>query len=110
MKKRRVTTEQARLLTIGMIRDVLAIEMTTGPGTANSPKDWAIAYFAAYLPEKWLDDETSPQSWEHVWQETQIQLENIVDCLVAEAFRIAQDNPGFDFKNVKIAAKKVHSA
>ena len=91
------------MLAIALLRDVLAAEMATGPGTSNAPRDWAIAYFAPYLPEKWFDDQTSDQSWEHVWQETQIQLENIVDCLVKEAFRIAKANPTFSFTNVKMA-------
>lgn len=94
-KKRRVTTDQARFLAITFIDRVMKVELATGPGTVISPHDMAIAYLKDHLPEKWFDEQTSEASWEHVWQETRIQLENILECFREEAKRVSQENPGF---------------
>jgi hypothetical protein len=104
VKKRRVTDDQARLLAIGFMRDIICSELATGPGTSNSSHDMAIAYFMAYLPEKWFDEQTSDQSWDHVWLEMNVQLEAIFDALNGEAMRTAQDNPGFQYWIVKSKA------
>ena len=100
-KKRRVTQDQGRLLAIGFLRDVLSSELATGPGTANSPHDMAVAYFMGYLPEKWADGETSNASWDQLWEEFNIQLGWITDALNGEAMRLAKENPGFNYIIVK---------
>lgn len=92
-KKRRVTRDQARLLAIAFIQRVVAVELVSGE--TMQPDDMRTAYFRDHLPEKWYDGQTSDQSWEHIWDETRIQLLNLVDCLVEEAKRVQRENPGF---------------
>jgi len=89
------------MLAIGFMRDVVAAELATGPGTVDSSRDMGIAYFKAYLPEKWFDEQTSDKSWDQVWEEMNIQLEIIFDALNGEAMRIARDNTGFRYLVVK---------
>jgi hypothetical protein len=95
-KKRRITTGQARMLAIVMIRDMSEnIWVGIKSDDQVAIHDKAIAVFEGYLPEKWFDGQTSDQSWDHVWDEARIQYGNIMDCLVEEAKRLTKENPGF---------------
>ena len=98
------------MLAIGFMRDVIAGELSTGPGTVDAAHDMGIAYMKAYLPPKWFDEQTSDASWKQAWEEMNIQLEIIFDALNGEAMRIARDNPGFNYlviKSRRVVAKTV---
>lgn len=64
-------------------------------GATMRPDDMRTAYFRDHLPEKWYDGQTSDQSWQHVLEDTTIQIENIMKCFRDEARKIQAENPGF---------------
>jgi hypothetical protein len=102
-KKRRVTINQARLLAIRYIQQALVNKKQDDEHDKKVLWNTALIkieeeVFKDILPEKWYDGNTSEQSWEHVWIEMHIQLENIVGCLSEEAQRIQQENPDFQHK------------
>jgi hypothetical protein len=65
----------------------------------NTPSPYGMAseYFSDVLPAKWGDGQTSNQSWEHIVEEAEIQLRNIMDCFSEEAKRIVRENPEFRY-------------
>jgi hypothetical protein len=63
----------------------------------SSPYDKVNDYFGDILPARWGDGQTSDQSWEHVWEEAEIQLLLIADSFQTEVKRICKENPDFRY-------------
>jgi hypothetical protein len=96
VKKRRITEDQARFLAISLINRVVnSVETGTKPAHPDEPREWVTAFFRNNLPEKWFDDQTSDQSWEHAWIEIMRQITIIIICLTEEQERILKENPTF---------------
>ena len=92
-KKRRVTTEQAWMLAVSLLCSIT--ENWYSSGYHEDVQNIVQSLFKDTLPEKWFDGQTSDQSWEHIMSETNIQVDNIMKCLVAEAQKLRKDNPDF---------------
>lgn len=96
-KKRRITQNQARFLAIRYIQvAVIDQNLETNKSSPNN-QAWAFDNFGDLMPARWGDGQTSDQSWEHVWDEVHIQMENIMGCLAEEAQRILKENPEFRY-------------
>lgn len=95
-KKRRITDDQARFLAISLINRVVSTQINVHPGQQGlDPLAWEFLAIQQKLPEKWMDGQTSDQSWDHVWLETMSQLIKIMICLAEEADNIHAQNPEF---------------
>jgi hypothetical protein len=92
-KKRRITTEQAWILAVTLL--CRTMESSQNSGANEEVQSTVQRLFKDTLPEKWFDGQTSDQSWEHVMAETNIQVDNIMRCLVDEAKKLRKDNPDF---------------
>lgn len=92
-KKRRVTTDQAWMLAVSML--CRTMDSWYSSGNHEDAQSIVQSLFKDHLPEKWFDGQTSDQSWQHVMEETNIQVMNIVDCLSKEARKVQAENPGF---------------
>jgi len=78
------------------LRDFVTISLLMANSHAEATAhDKVKELFENNLPPKWWDGQTSDQSWEHVWEEVRIQIENFVEFFTSEAKHVAADNPDF---------------
>lgn len=95
-KKRRVTDDQARMLAIYVIMRAIDKE-ADGYISPLSDQELGTSYFRDLLPKKWLDGQTSEQSWAAIRLEMDVQLAKITECLDEEAKSIVGQNPEFRY-------------
>lgn len=95
-KKRRITTDQARLLAIFVIQQAVNREMD-GYLVPLSSEELGTRYFDEILPKKWQDGQTSEKSWEAMELDMDVQLDCILKGLEQEAQRIMAENPDFRY-------------
>ena|SRR5215467_2795047 len=96
-KKRRITPDQARLFAITLIQQALQNEMEFGTEVIPSEMNRPEYYFHDYIPENWMDGDTSQKSWDLLWDEMQLELLNILKGLDREAVRIKVLNPALRY-------------
>lgn len=96
-KKRRITKNQAQILAIRYIQVALNREAIHAMDNTPSSYGKCFEYFGDVLPLKWADGQTSAQSWDHVWEETEIQLTNILECFDDMAKQLQKDNTEFRY-------------
>lgn len=96
-KKRRITSEQARLLAIRMVQKAIENELEFGTQIIPDSIREEVWYFGDTLPPNWTDGQTSVKSWDQVWEAMTVELMTILKGLDREAVRIRLENPEFKY-------------